>query len=133
MLKPPTASHSKARNAQSQQSGQLAETIACAFLQGQGLALLTRNYRCRSGEIDLIMQQGETLVFIEVRYRQLSDYGSPLATITPAKQRKLRRAAQLYLQRMWGDQWPPCRFDAIGLQGDLNSAQPSIDWVQNAF
>lgn len=72
------------------------------------------------------------LVFIEVRYRKETGLGSPLETITSAKQRKLNRAAQFFLQQHYGNRWPPCRFDAVGISGELD-ASPTIEWVANAF
>ncbi len=76
-----------------QQTGTKAEDDALAFLQGQGLTPVTRNFRCRSGEIDLIMQDGNTLVFVEVRKRKNRLYGGAAASITPAKQQKLIKNA----------------------------------------
>ncbi len=72
------------------------------------------------------------LVFVEVRYRKETGLGSPLETITSAKQRKLNRAAQFFLQQHYGNRWPPCRFDAVGISGELD-ASPTIEWVANAF
>lgn len=72
------------------------------------------------------------LVFVEVRYRQETGLGSPLETITHAKRRKLTHTAQFFLQQHYGNRWPACRFDAIGISGDLDS-NPSIDWIANAF
>lgn len=78
------------------------------------------------------MKNGETLVFIEVRYRKETQLGSPLETVTRAKQRKLFRTAQFYLQQRYGNRWPPCRFDVIGISGELDNF-PKIEWVSNAF
>lgn len=106
--------------------GQSAESRAEAFLQSRGLKLLARNWRCRFGEIDLVMQEGATLVFIEVRLRNRSDYGGAAASVTPAKQKKLLAAARQYLATL--KTLPPCRFDVVALTGD---APP--DWIKNAF
>lgn len=92
------------------------------------MRLLERNFRSRGGEIDLIMRQGETLVFIEVRYRRSRDYGSPLETVTQTKQRRLIAAASHYLQRRNLDL--PCRFDVVGISG---SGQERIEWIRDAF
>lgn len=97
-------------------------------LQGQGLQLLERNFRSRGGEIDLIMRQANTLVFVEVRYRQSCHYGSPLETVTAAKQRRLSTAAALYLQQR--NLNLPCRFDVVGISG---AQQETIEWIQDAF
>ena len=78
------------------------------------------------------MQNGETLVFVEVRYRKDTELGSPLETVTASKQRKLTRAAQFYLQQHFGNRWPPCRFDVVGISGELADS-PTIDWIANAF
>jgi putative endonuclease len=106
--------------------GQSAESRAEAFLKTQGLTLLARNWRCRFGEIDLIMQDGATRVFVEVRLRTRSDFGGAAASVTPAKQKKLLAAARQYLTAL--NTLPPCRFDVVALSGD---GQP--DWIKNAF
>ena len=106
--------------------GQSAEARAEAFLAAQGLTPVTRNWRCRFGEIDLIMQDGATRVFVEVRLRSRSDFGGAAASVTPAKQRKLLAAARQYLSTL--KPLPPCRFDVIALTGN---AAP--EWIKNAF
>ncbi len=108
-------------------AGQAAEDIAAAHLLRQGLRLLQRNYRCRHGEIDLVMQDGEQTVFVEVRLRRNTRYGGAGASITPAKQQRLLRAAEHYLQRHGSS---PCRFDAV-LFGSL--ADGDLQWLKNAF
>lgn len=109
-----------------QNKGHEAERRAENFLQQQKLRLLERNYRCRFGEIDLIMQEGDTLVFVEVRMRTNHFYGGAAASITAAKQAKLIQTARHYLSRHNADR--PCRFDAILISGNLE-----IEWIQNAF
>lgn len=106
--------------------GQSAESRAEAFLKGQGLKLLARNWRCRFGEIDLIMQDSTTLIFVEVRLRTRSDFGGAAASVTPAKQKKLLATARQYLATL--KTLPPCRFDVVALSGD-----DSPDWIRNAF
>jgi len=106
--------------------GQTAEARAAAFLQARGLKLLARNWRCRFGEIDLIMRDGATLVFIEVRLRSRNDFGGAAASVTPAKQRKLLAAARQYLATL--KTLPPRRFDVVALSGD-----DAPDWIRNAF
>ncbi len=108
--------------------GAQAEHLAAKFLQHQGLKLLQQNYRCRFGEIDLILQDGEALVFAEVRLRSRSDFGGAAASINTAKQAKLVRAAQHYLATL--THTPPCRFDAVLLQTSDGSG---IEWVRDAF
>jgi len=106
--------------------GQTAESRAESFLKSRGLKPVARNWHCRFGEIDLIMQDGTTLVFIEVRLRSHSDFGGAAASVTPAKQKKLLAAARLYLAAL--KTLPVCRFDVVAFNG---SAPP--DWIRNAF
>ncbi|GAA5194361.1 YraN family protein [Ferrimonas gelatinilytica] len=106
--------------------GAWAEQQACDFLQSHGVRLIDRNVHCRFGEIDLIMQQGEQLLFIEVKYRQRPGFGGAAASVTASKQRKIRLTAQWYLQqKTWGE--PPCRFDVVAIDGE------QINWIQDAF
>src|SRR5512139_3460791 len=95
-------------------SGALAEQLAAQFLQRQGLKLLQTNYRCRYGEIDLICQHKEVLVFVEVRLRSNGTFGGAAASIDARKQAKLLRSAHHYLATL--PHVPPCRFDAILMQ-----------------
>lgn len=106
--------------------GQSAEARAESFLRSHGLTLLARNWRCRFGEIDLVMRDGDTLVFVEVRLRSRADYGGAAASVTPAKQQKLLAAARQYLATL--KTLPPCRFDVLALSGAT-----SPDWIRNAF
>jgi putative endonuclease len=110
-----------------QQQGDRAETRACDYLLGQGLTLLARNVGSRLGEIDLIMCDGDSLVFIEVRQRTRNDFGGAAISVTAAKQRRVQRQAQHYLLSRFGDRWPPCRFDVIAIETDV------IHWIRNAF
>lgn len=108
--------------------GEAHERRAEAYLRHQGLALVCRNYLCRLGEIDLIMHQGDTLVFVEVRYRKNQHFGGALASVTAAKQGKLRRTAAFYLQsRGLNEARQSCRFDLVACEGS------DIHWIQNAF
>ncbi|MFZ3088783.1 MAG: YraN family protein [Methylotenera sp.] len=107
--------------------GNAAEQLAATFLQQKGLTLIEKNFRCTYGEIDLIMRDGKTLVFIEVRLRSSGNFGGAAMSINQSKQEKLRRAAERYLQ-IHGD--TSCRFDAVLMQKiDINA----VEWVQNAF
>lgn len=106
-------------------SGQRGEDRALAYLQQNGLVLVARNFRCRRGEIDLIMQQAQTLVFIEVRQRADGRHGGAAASITPTKQARLLLAAQFYLQRYSSP--PACRFDVIAIDGT------ELNWLKNAI
>ncbi len=107
--------------------GQEAEEIAAKYLKAQGLKLITSNYRSRFGEIDLIMQDGESLVFIEVRLRKSKAFGGAEESITASKQHKIVITAEYYLQQH-GNQ--ACRFDAIL----MNKADAqNITWIKNAI
>ena len=112
--------------------GDSAETLALAWLQARGLALVERNYRvargprARGGEIDLILRDRDgTLVFAEVRARRSAAQGGAAASVGGAKQRALVFAAQHYLMRF--DALPPCRFDVVAIDGDR------VEWLQGAF
>ena len=104
-------------------AGAAAEALAAEFLQARRLAVVKRNYRCR-GEIDLIARDGATLVFVEVRLRSSSAFGGARESITAAKRRRLKFAAGLFLSNLRRE--PPCRFDAILLDG-LDLAR--IEWL----
>lgn len=106
--------------------GAQAEDAAMQYLQQHGLKLVTRNYRSRFGEIDLIAQDRETLVFVEVRMRSGKDFGGAAASIDARKQSKIIRTAQHYLSTL--AHIPPCRFDAV-----LLSPPDNIEWIRNAF
>ena len=109
--------------------GQAAENMAARFLEKHGLTVLTRNYRCRGGEIDLVCQTGKTLVFVEVRFRRNPNFGGAGASITFTKQKRIILAAQHYLL---ANKQPncDCRFDCLLLNG-MN--EQNIDWIPNAF
>ncbi len=108
--------------------GAAAEQYAAEFLIHEGLQLVARNYRSRFGEIDLIMRDGDTLVFVEVRLRRNARFGGAAASIDPRKQRRLILTAQGYLARL--PKIPPCRFDAILLD---NAQGRAPEWLKNAF
>lgn len=108
--------------------GALAEQLAAHYLQQHGLKLIHANYRCRFGEIDLVMQEGDTHVFVEVRLRRSAAFGGAAASIDARKQAKLVKTAQHYLSTF--QRIPPCRFDAILMQ---TSNIDNIEWIKNAF
>lgn len=108
-------------------NGARAENLACAHLESSGLKLITRNYRCPQGEIDLIMHDGEVLVFVEVRYRHSNAFGSPAETVDRRKQERLRTAASHYLVRHAIDR--ACRFDVVAVSG----GEARIEWLRDAF
>jgi putative endonuclease len=123
--------------------GSNAESACCAYLQANNLKLLKRNYRTRCGEIDLIMLDGSTLVFVEVRFRKNDHYGSGLASVTAAKQDKLRKTAEHYLQTH--TRYKNARFDVVSMSKNNQTSTPdkqspkavfndyTFDWVVNAF
>ncbi|HGG59777.1 MAG TPA: YraN family protein [Gammaproteobacteria bacterium] len=106
--------------------GASAERLALKFLRRQGLAHIASNYRSRFGEIDLIMRDGETIVFVEVRYRRSSRYGGAAASIDRHKQRKLIRTALLWLQAHAPN--AVSRFDVVAIE-----AEQRINWIPRAF
>ena len=116
-------------------TGTLYEDLALAHLQRDGLVLIERNFNCRYGEIDLIMSSGDTVVFVEVRYRRgcvgHAGFGDGIDSISVAKRERLVRAAQLFLVTHARLAHRTCRFDVLAIAGD--AAAPLIDWRPNAF
>lgn len=110
------------------QQGQDAETQVYDYLQQQGLKPLARNVRSYRGEIDLIMEEGDTVVFIEVRLRTRTDFGSGAESVTRSKQKKLIATAAYYLQQNKRLAKRPARFDVVSV-----SSQQNMDWIKNAF
>lgn len=113
-------------------SGKLAEDFAQQHLQRYGLRLLCRNWSCRSGELDLVMLDGDTVVFVEVRYRRHAAWGGALESVDMRKQQKLIKAAQLFLlkESRWAKH--PCRFDVVAI-GATGSDAEKANWIRNAF
>lgn len=114
-----------------EQRGNRAEQLARRYLEQQGLRFEQANFRCRRGEIDLIMRDKDTLVFVEVRYRNNSRYGSAAETVDRHKQKKLITTALFYLQSKPQLTRLASRFDVIAITGDSDS--PHIDWHPNAI
>lgn len=111
--------------------GDYYESVALAHLEKAGLQLVEQNFRCKTGEIDIICRDGEELVFVEVRYRSNPDYASALESVSHAKQRKLIRAAQIYLQKINGVHTQPCRFDVVAIEPGPQA--DGVQWLRNAF
>ncbi len=109
------------------QIGESYEEAAALFLERRGVRILERNFRCRQGEIDLIGQHGEYLVFFEVKYRRSGSAGLPAQAVNVPKQRKLCRAAKYFLYKRSLGESIPVRFDVVAICGE------SVDWYQNAF
>lgn len=117
------------------QRGLDAETLAARHLEQQGLKLLERNYRSRFGEIDLIMQHGNDIIFVEVRYRSRRDFGLAGETIDARKRHRLECTALHYLEQQRADDCAP-RFDVVLIenqQGDVQMHRAKIEWIKNAF
>jgi putative endonuclease len=114
-----------ARRSGKQEQGAHWEEYALDYLRRQGLRLVEANFRCKVGEIDLVMRDRESLVFVEVRQREHGFHGGAAASITPAKIRRLVRAAQYYLLRF--PRLPPCRFDVVAIDGG------QLEWLRNVI
>ena len=114
------------------QSGRDAESQALRYLEQQGLRLLAQNWLCKGGELDLVMLDGDTVVFVEVRYRQHTQWGGALGSIDARKRQKLILAAQFFLQSepRWSNH--PCRFDVVAIDS-APGAEPELNWLRNAF
>ena len=110
-----------------QRIGKKAELAAETFLISKGLRPICRNFTCKRGEIDLIMQDNDTYVFIEVRQRQNAMFGSAAETVTAQKQQKVRLSAQLFLQQKRLFEKVAMRFDVVAI------TQGKIDWIEAAF
>jgi len=106
--------------------GREAEALAAAWLERQGLRIVSKNWRCRFGEIDLVARDGQYLVFVEVRARSSRSFGGAAESIDAPKRSRLIAAANLYLARV--GLATPCRFDAV-----LIDASDTPRWVRNAF
>jgi len=117
------------RQAPHLQQGRQAEDEALAFLKSKGLRLIVRNYRCRRGEIDLIMEDGNTLVLVEVRYRKSSRFGDALESVTPQKQARLIHCASHYLSTIRAEK--PVRFDVVAMMPD--DGKTAVQWLRDAF
>lgn len=113
------------------QRGNNAEIAAEQYLINQGLHSIQRNYRCKVGEIDLLMQDIQTLVFIEVRYRSNPYYGSAAESITPQKISRIRRTAEHFLQTHNRYTHMYMRFDVIAVSAQ--STKSDILWIKDAF
>jgi len=106
--------------------GERAEQQACQFLKAQGLKLIEKNWHYYTGEIDLIMQDDDDIVFVEVRYRTNINYGKPIETISQSKRKKIIKTALCYLQRKkWLNR--SCRFDVVSIY------QEKLEWIKHAF
>ena len=115
--------------------GRRAEAQALAHLEAHGLKLLERNYRCRGGEIDLVMLEGQTLVLVEVRSRASAAFGGAAASVGARKQRRLILAAKRLLLTRPAYRTLPARFDVVAFDAESAAAgSPArVDWIRDAF
>jgi len=124
--------NSDSKKQTTRQQGSLTETFAAQYLISQGLQLVDKNIHCRRGEIDLIMRDGPTYVFVEVKYRKNNAFGGAIAAVSYAKQQKIKHCVTFYLHQLGLNEYnTPCRCDVIALLGDIQ--QPEITWLKNAF
>ena len=114
-------------------AGRRGEDLACRHLQSQGLELLERNYRCRAGEIDLVMLDGSTLVLVEVRSRSSSEHGGAAATVGARKQRRFILAARHLLLTRPQYRKLSARFDVLAIDPAPGSGSPQLTWIRDAF
>jgi putative endonuclease len=108
--------------------GSAAEERALVYLRGHGLKLVARNWRCKLGELDLVMRDGDTLVIAEVRERRRDDYGTAAETVGPRKRARLVRATRLLLASRPELAERPLRFDVVALDGS-----GAVEWIREAF
>jgi len=121
----------EARTTPRRARGDAVEAAARAYLLKAGLRDVARNANYRGGELDLVMQDRETLVFIEVRYRADARYGGGAASVDVRKRRRIVLAAQLFLAQHTAFANAPCRFDVVEADGDINA--PRLNWLRDAF
>lgn len=113
--------------------GELTEKLAAQYLEKKGLKLLAQNFHSRFGELDLIMLDNNSLVFVEVRYRRSNNFGSGAETITAGKQSKLIKTASVYLQQHAKMNKYPARFDVVSISGSVETGKLEFNWIENAF
>lgn len=108
------------------------ENIALRWLKAKGLKMLAKNYQSRAGEIDLIMQEEDTICFIEVKYRNSQAFGGAAYSIPPSKQKKIIQTALSFINHQPRFQDQPMRFDALLIEpGASNDNQ--VNWIKDAF
>ena len=112
--------------------GRSAEDLAAEFLEAQGLTVLLRNYRRRSGELDVVARDGDVLVVVEVRTRSSEDFGGAAASIDGWKQHKIIRVTSQLLQQRKDLARLRVRFDVIVIHG-VGDASPRVEWMKHAF
>ena len=103
------------------------------YLKKKGLKPIQNNFSCKTGEIDLIMQEQDTVVFVEVRYRKNDKFGSGAETVTRSKQKRLIRTAHFFLLKKPNYANFPCRFDVVSVQPSADNTYNKVHWIPNAF
>ncbi len=112
-------------------SGLAAEQEARRFLENRGLRWLASNYRCRYGELDLIMRDDEHLIVVEIRYRKHAAFMEPVESITRIKRDRIARATLHFMQNSAEYRNHPVRFDVLGVSGPLQRS--TMNWIPDAF
>ncbi|HEX4243388.1 MAG TPA: YraN family protein [Steroidobacteraceae bacterium] len=112
--------------------GGSAEQLAAAHLATRNARILSRNYRCKLGELDLVILDGPVLAFVEIRQRSRADYGGAAASVTQGKRRRLIRAARCYLQENPALRHRRMRFDVVAVHG-IPDAACRLEWIKGAF
>ena len=113
-------------------AGDRAERVALSHLLAAGLQLVTRNYRCKAGEVDLVMLEGEILVLVEVRFRRNALFGGAAASVIHRKRRRLIKTAHHLLLTRSSLRRYPARFDVVAIDGSVDGAL-QVDWIKDAF
>lgn len=103
------------------------EALALSYMEAQGMEIVTRNYRCRQGEIDIIAREGKYLLFVEVKYRRDKQAGYPEEAVTMQKQQRIRQVAGCFLYERHLSEDTPVRFDVAAILGE------DIRYIRNAF
>ena len=120
------------KSATSYSIGKSTEEFAKHYLIQNGLDFVAQNVHCRQGEIDLVMKDKETYVFVEVKFRKNNLYGGAISAVSQSKQQKIKHCVAFFLHNAQLNEYnTPCRFDVIALEGDIK--QPNITWLKNAF
>ena len=118
------------RSAWAHALGRAAESFAARFLVSKGCVILCERYRCESGEIDLVVRDGDVLAFVEVKARRRRDYGSPVEAVDWRKRRRLIATARHYLRRR-ASQGNACRFDVVSVR--VGGGKAEATWMRDAF
>lgn len=114
------------------QSGAEAEALATAYLERNDCRIIATNYRFRGGELDIIARHGDSLAFVEVKYRTSDNFGSAAEHLRRGQQARLRRGAAIWLGKHDPRSLMPCRFDLLALS-PLGPGQVAVEWLMDAF